>query len=86
MDDPNELRFNGKTYRRINGKWSQVEPIDIVSHNGKNYKKVSDGLGDPKEACIQHCVFCEHDEDGNPECGAPKCCWGCNAGFHWEEV
>ena len=88
MTNDDEVKFNGKTYRRINGKWILEEKPNIVDYNGKTYKKVYDELGtDPKEACIKKCAFCELDETGEPVCGAPnESFWGCNAGFHWEEV
>jgi len=83
-----ELRFNGKIYRKVNGKWELVKDGDIVIYNGKSYRKIFDELGtDPKETCIKSCSFCERDDEGEPCCGAPdERFWGCSAGFHWEEV
>lgn len=83
-----ELKFNGKTYRRVDGKWTLMENSLIVNYDGKTYKKFFDHPGlDPKETCINKCVFCERDENDEPCCGAPnEKFWGCNAGFHWEEV
>jgi len=82
-----ELRFNGKIYRKVNGKWELVDSTDTVVHNGISYKKIFDELGkDPKETCI-NCSFCERDEEGELYCVAPdKRFWGCSAGFHWKEV
>ena len=44
-----ELRINGKIYKRINGKWTIVEKSNIANYNGKTYRKIYDELGtDPK--------------------------------------
>lgn len=83
-----EIHINGKTYKRINGKWTIIAKSEFVYYNGKTYRKIFDGIGiDPKEACINKCCFCEKDENGDPCCGGPdERFWGCHAGFHWEET
>ena len=40
-----ELRINGKIYKKINGKWTIVEKSNIVNYNGKTYIKIYDELG-----------------------------------------
>lgn len=90
MENPykDELRINGKIYKRINDKWTIVEKSDVVNYNGKTYKKIYDELGtDPKVNCMKKCAFCEYDDEGEPCCGAPNNdFWGCHAGFHWKQI
>lgn len=57
-----ELRINGKIYKKINGKWTLIEKSDIINYNGKTFRKIYDELAHPK---IDWIILEENDKKSN---------------------